>query len=710
MAEQTIQAFIKGTWNLVDDEIIPQDAASDSKNFVTKDGAIELVYGRNLIGTEGLVGSVRGIHFGFKEDGTRVLYRKINTKIQYWDTVGLAWTDITGLTGLTEDAEYSFSNYSSLAGAFTFVSGIDGFWKINNANPGDSISLYDALRNDKGKILIDKSRLFMWDCANASKTILKLSYIDNPYTSYTTIEQEPIGAAGSQIYTGTLSFKAADARRNCFGIVIAGAKSTPMNIISISQATDAVIGVELTDAFITSNWFDAGDKITLHGINGMIEMNDMIGTVVSTTGSTITIDIDSSAFTPYAGPNAGQLGEAEVLKDDRNGTLESDDGGTGTINYTTGVYATDFVVNTTLTPVTAYQWENSNNKGLSDFTWTVAGRVAGEGNQISQDIGGDNILNVLIGQDGKYYSLKSQSSYQLDITAGASTDFDKIFTNLVYRRDIGIPYWRAAVSTSKGVVFINTANPDSPQLTILQRNPLGDNIEPVILFPHFDFSKYDYSECCIDTWERYILVACMRQGSTTNDILLLCDMVQGSVDMTNYGTKCFAKDSGNLYVGSPITQSTYQLFNGFDDDGIKLDNYWTSKGEKYFAEELLKKFRKLIFKGEISKNQSISVYVSYDDSGYQLVGTIDGNATYVDLGSPMTIGSNMVGVYEVGMGAGTLIYPYMCELKVPRQKFRKRKIKFVADEIGYFSLKRLTDKDILQFENRIPKRYRIKQT
>jgi hypothetical protein len=697
--EITTQAFTKGTHNLLDDEIIPADAAKDSKNFTTKDGAIELVYGRKLIGTEGLVGEVRGLHYGYKTDGTKVLYRKINTKIQYFD--GTTWQDV--ITGLTDNSEYSFSNYSSNAGAFTYISGIDGFYKINNANPGSYISLYVSGINDKGKILIDKARLIMWDAEDTSKSALLLSHIDE--MNYTTVTQEFVGAAGSQIYNGTLGFKTTGDTKSAFGVLIAGAKSTPLNIISASQAADGVIGFE--DIY-TNTWIAAGDRISLHGISGMVELNDRIASVVSTTGTTITIDIATTTFAAYAGPNGGQLGEVELLTDDKDGTLSSDDGGTGTINYTTGAYTTDFVVNATLTPVIEYSWEDSNSGGLSDFRYSST-RAAGEGNIITQDIGGDNILNVLLGQDGKYYSLKSQSSYQLDISAGTATDFDKVFTNLVYRRDIGIPYWRAAISTSKGIVFMNTANPDSPEMTILQRNPLGDNIEPVVLFPHYDFSKYDYDECCIDTWERYILVACKTQDSTTNNVLLLCDMVQGSVDMTNYGSKCFAKDSGNLYVGSPLTQSTYQVFNGFDDDGVSIDNYWISKGEKYFKEEVLKRFRKLIFKGEISRNQIVSVYVSYDDGGFALAGQILGSGTYVDIGLPRTIGGNMVGTYEIGMGEGSLIYPYLCEIKVPRNKFRKRNVKFVADEIGYFSLKRLTDWDIIQSENRIPKRYRTKQ-
>jgi hypothetical protein len=51
--KSTIKAFISGTHNLIDDELIPQDAASTSMGWLTRDGKIELMYGRQAQGAEG---------------------------------------------------------------------------------------------------------------------------------------------------------------------------------------------------------------------------------------------------------------------------------------------------------------------------------------------------------------------------------------------------------------------------------------------------------------------------------------------------------------------------------------------------------------------------------------------------------------------------------------------------------------------------------
>lgn len=616
--DSPIYAFTKGVYNLIKDTIIPEDSAQDELNWITQDAKLKLVYGKKPIGAEGGVGSIGGLHVAYKTDGTKILFRKILTKVQYFD--GTDWQDV--ITGLTSGADYCFGNYSSLAGRFVVISGVDGLYKINTANPASYVSLYDATKNDKGYFLINKGRLIMWNCANASKTTLKLSYIDGQDgTVYTTVSSE-----ATTSLSGTLAFKSGHATRNCFGVQI-----------------------------------------------------------------TIT-------------------GSGEVFTDNGNGTLTGSAGGTGTINYITGAYTLSHSGVGTAT----YLWEDSNAKGITDFTFSST-RVASEGNRITQDIGGDQILSVLIGQDGKYYSEKSQSAYVLDISAD-----DKTFTNTVYRTDIGIPSWRAGASTSKGIIFMNTANPDKPELTILQRNPVGDNIEPVVLFPHFKFSNYDYSDCSISTWERYLIISCMKKGSTVNDTILLCDLAQGSVDIAGYNARMFAKDSGNLYAGSPISETVFQLFNGFDDNGYSILNYWIGKGEQYmslksrstrwrFIAERLKKIRRLRFEGAIDPNQEVQVYLSFDDAGFQLVGTITGKGAYVDYTTTQTVGSNMIGDVQVGGADTTNAYPFQCEFKIKCPKFKKRTLKLVATSIGYFELNKMTDWNILLFENRLPSRFRSRQ-
>ena len=607
MAQHKISIFNKGVWNLLTNEDIPKEAVSDSKNWFHQDGEIRLVNGKWLVGTEGVAGGIEGMGVVISHAGTYILFRKISTKIQYYNTTTSLWTDI--IVGLTDGKEYSFASSSSLAGNFMWASGYDGLYKIGMDNITSYCSMYVKATNDKGKIMIDKGRMIMWDCEDASKTTIKMSHIDDQNaTVYTTIAGE-----GTASLTGTLAFKAGSALRSCFA------------------------------------------------------------TAFSITGT------------------------GETYIDNSDGTLTGSLGGTGTINYISGVYT----LSNPGVGLCTYQWENTNSQGLTDFTFTAV-RVASEGNRITQDIGGDKILTVMIGQDGAYYSLKEHSAYRLEISAD-----DKTFTNLVYRTDMGVPSWRAAVSMNKGIVFMDNSKPERPQLTILQRNVLSTEVEPIILFPQFDFSNYSYDNCAIDTWDKYVVIACQSTDSDFNDTILVCNLAENTVDITGYHALMFAKHTGDLYIGSPITESVYKVFNGFDDDGFSVDNFCTLKAENYGTENL-KKYRNLRIQGLIEPDQNIEVYASYDDDAFQLLGEIDGRGGYVDIGSPRVVGSNMVGTIPIGGDNATTVYPYFYELKIKTPKFRKRALKFITNAIGYASINMVLDDGILVFENRIPKRFRVK--
>ena len=72
--------------------------------------------------------------------------------------------------------------------------------------------MYDSTKNFKGKSIITTGRMLMWDLPN-DKTGLYGSRIDpQNSTVYTTVSGEVIADTA----TGTLAFKAGDAKRTCF--------------------------------------------------------------------------------------------------------------------------------------------------------------------------------------------------------------------------------------------------------------------------------------------------------------------------------------------------------------------------------------------------------------------------------------------------------------------------------------------------------------
>lgn len=387
----------------------------------------------------------------------------------------------------------------------------------------------------------------------------------------------------------------------------------------------------------------------------------------------------------------------QVFTDNYDGTLTGSAGGTGTINYTTGAYT----LSASGVGTANYLWENSNALGVTDFSKSST-RIAGEGFVLRQDEGGDAIVTVKVGLDGSYYSLKERSAYQLTLDAA-----DVNPTNIVFRREIGIQSTRGAVSTQRGIVFVNTANLERPELTILQQNPIGGNVEPFILFPEFKFANYDYDNAVLSTYGQFILLSCKTVGADNNDTILLLDIAGKKVDITGYGASTLISDGDYLYMGSPLTLSVYKLYNGFDDDGVVIQNYWTGKDE-LFKVENLKKTKYMRIKGAITQSQSLAVYVDYDNNGFQLIGTILGTGEYVEAQASQTIGSNMIGTAVIGGDDVTLVYPFYTQLKIKTPKFRKRTIKLVALGFGYVNIDTTSDVDILRFENKLPKKYRVK--
>lgn len=624
--DQTIPAFNKGVYNLLNAENIPADSAQDALNFLSVDGKQMLAPGRQALGAEGSVGGTQGFHKGYKVDGSTVLYCKMGTKIKYYD--GSAWQDC--ITGLSATDEYTFANYSSLAGAFTFVNGPGAYYKIINAVPASPVDVYNSSKNFYGYILIDKSRTLLWN-RSTDKTGLYGSYIDRQdSTVYTTVSGEALGVLGSTNYTGTLAFKGGGARRTCFGV-----------------------------------------------------------SITATTG-------------------AG----TETFTDNFLGVLTSNFGGTGTINYATGAYNVTFA-NTTTGAVTGnYQWEDSSLKGVADFSKSGT-RLAGEGFQFPQDEGGDAILSVQIGQDGVYYSLKEKSAYSLSI------DVDDLgATNQVFRKEMGLPYFRAALSTNKGIFFINTANPTNPVMTILQKQQTGNFVEPVTLFGEFDFANYTYDHAAFATYDRWIAVFCRTPKSTTNNRILMCNLESRTVDIVGYTGNMGIQSGSKFYVADSVQSSVYDTFSGFDDLGNSVVGFWkgrdetmgTSSGKGVAVRtDDLKKFRKLKFKGNISLGQSVGVYLSYDSGAYTLVGTIYGGASYVNRSLGQAIGGSLIGVEQVGGDDATNVYPYYMEMKVRPPKFRKVTMKLVPDGIGHFDFNLITYNDLLLFENRMPTANRQKQ-
>lgn len=542
---------------------------------------------------------------------------------------------------------------------------------------------------------VDGSSVYYCKMADKIKYYNGSDWADTGITGFTATED--VSFANYSSLAGTFTFVTSP---NGFWKII---NANPASAVDVYNSAKTLKGYILIDRGRALLWNRATDKTGLYG--SYIDRQDStVYTAVTgeakgaATSGTLAFKSGGARRTCFA-VTMTITGTGEVLTDNYLGVLTGNMGSTGTINYATGAWTCTSAGAGTIN----YSWEDSGVKGLADFSKSGT-RLAGEGFQFPQDEGGDAILKVEVGQDGAYYSLKESSSYRLELDAD-----DLGATNEVYRRGMGLPYWRASVSSSKGIVFMNTANPTNPEMTILQKSKVSLDVEPVVLFTHFNFGNYDYDECGFGQYDRWILVFCKTKGATNNDTILMCNIDEKTVNEITYTGKMSIQDNEKLYVADSLTLSVYEIFSGFDDLGLPIEAYWDYK-EDLLGTDNLKKVRRLRFKGLIDPDQVVEVYLDFDNEGYQKVGEIRGDGTYVNYNETQAIGSNFIGESQIGGDDITNAYGYYAELRVHTGKFRKIGLRLVPTGIGYFDFNLITFWDILGFENRIPKSYRAKKT
>lgn len=623
-----VKTFPYGIIDTVEDQAIPDGAASASLNWLTFGDRIELRRGIALLGTENTgTGEIQGQGIALKNDGTQVMYRKRGRKLEYYDTSTSDWVEVgSNIFPVAATNDYvSFANYASLAGNQFFICSPNaGPFKIMAANPGSYTDLTDPSKNFQGYIKVKQNRMFLWGRMK-DKTGVYGSYIDT--ASYTTVtaENRHNGDGATKTFTGTLAFKGGGAVRTSFGVTF----------------TDGT----------------------------------------------------------------------ETFTDDYNGVLTGSLGGTGTINYTSGAYSITFntapvvgVNNITST----YQWENSNNTGITDFTKSAT-RLAGQGFVFRQDDGGGAVQNVLSYGDVEY-CMHETKTWALTLTA---TDTNA--TNNIYRDRVGIPNWQAATETGSGVYYVDFADQSDPQVRVLTIDTQTAQVVPKSISKArklegeligIDLSNYRFDKAVVREWGDYILVACRYKDATKNNTLLTYNKVTGAWDKHDLSASALVLYNGTLVGGDSLSSNSYTLFSGFDDDESLIANSW--EGNLSDLEiEYLKKCKKFILQGKIQASQAYEVYIAVDNGAYALVGTISGTGSYVDAGNPYLVGTETVGSHVIGDGGdGVNAFNYEHALTLRIDKFQKAKLKFMATTIGYISINRYKWFDIRLYSKRVLQKYK----
>lgn len=581
---------------------------------------------------------------------------------------------------------------------------------LNWLTLGDKIELSGGYRvigteNGAGKI----TGLKVGEKVNGDKMALrtrgqKLEYYNTATSDWVEIGSNLLGSAADgedtsiEFYTSLAGYQAwvSSPNSGLFKVMLANAAAKDMY-----DATENFKGYLLSQNGRLLLWYRLNNKNYLYG-----SYKDVQNTAVYTTVSGEAVGAGGS--TNYSGTLAAVTGKrtcfgvtitdgTTTLTDDKNGAFTG--AGTGTINYATGAYDVTFT-NPTVGSVTAsYQWEDSTEKGLADFTFSST-RLATEGFFLPQPTGGD-LLNVSAYRT-EFYCLHETNAWLFSMPVD-----DLSPTNQVFRENIGLSSARAAVPTGDGIYYIDTANPSQPRFKLLTLGGNNnDQVVPIEFSFNVDLSGYDFSAGVGYKWGDYIIFEGKTADSAVNNRMFAFHAAYKTFDVLDYRANCLADYTGDLWAGEPTTDNVTQLFYGHTANGSIIPNHWEGKLSQLEVDEL-KKFKRFSVRGFIGSGQSIKISLAYDNGAFQEIGTIDGDGDYVNRSVVGLVGATMVGVDEVGGGSsGIDASPYVREFRVRSRKFDKVKVRVEAMNVGYASVTELAFSDIQTYGQRNLTRFR----
>lgn len=401
-------------------------------------------------------------------------------------------------------------------------------------------------------------------------------------------------------------------------------------------------------------------------------------------------------------------GSGEVFVDNRDGTLTGSLGNTGTINYTTG----DYTLSIAGVGTCDYQWEDSTNQGIADFSFSGT-RTAGQGNVFLQGDGGP--LKSIETYGEVEYCGHAFKTYALQNGID-----DTQATNLIFRDREGIPNWRAMKGTSIGIFYVNAIDVANPKIKLLTLQRGSTAVDGVVISNNIDLSAYLFDKCEVKEFEDFVMFSCRTTDSSYNNRFVIYNKNWKSFDIIDYWTLVTAIYNGALVGGESITGNVVRLFSGIDDDDAAIDAHCELNEWDLEYPGFLKTCKYLELEGNIGPDQVFDVKVAVDKGAFVTIGQIKGSGTYVDKTQSVDVGAFTLGRGEVAGGTpqtslGITAYHYWRKIPLRVGRFERVKVRLErgvdadnnnADGIGYYSLSTLRYRDIRVKANKIPRKYR----
>lgn len=656
---------------------------------------IELRRGSALLGTNRNLGTgrVSGLSIATRTDNTQVPFFSYAQKINYYDSTSNTTIEIGSniIPAAASGEDLSIMPYKNIAGAFAYASSPNSsMYKIVVSNPTTPIDLGPT--DYKGNITIGTNRMFLWKRQDTQKqkypNVLYTSVPDrttlSAYTQ-TTKQVVAIGDGSTKTFTGILSGYVP--QTTVFNTEFGGPIAPGTSVTGISNGTTTpytAVGSNLA----------TNDAVYIDGAGGMTQINDLLIPVSSGGVDGGILNINSTAFTPYT--SGGTIYKIEYFIDDQNGVLNSNLGGTGSINYATGAYVLNFHT-APIAGKTIYSQYYSEpvTESITDFVSTGAAAYP------QFDGGGD--IQAVLPFDQVEYAFHLLTSWYLNINATTPT-------NLPYRNRVGTPNFRGGFSSEDGIIYLDNSVPSQPRVQILK---IEDNsatatvtIVPTPLSDQLDLTSFGFAQVAIFRWNEYDVVACQPSQNGViqgqNNSLFVRNIHSGQWDYCDLPASCFDEYNGTLIAGDSFSNNLFTLFSGLDDDGANINNFWQGKVFNLGVDGL-KKFNRFVMKGLIQQSQSIQISFSFDSGNFVQLATVSGTGSYVNVGNPVLVGANTIGSHVVGGGGDILTaYPFEVEFLIPCDLFEYVQPQFLAPSIGYVQIDSFIFKDVRLKARRIP--------
>lgn len=746
-----------------DNRFLKRGETYDALNWMTgrDQDHIELRLGQKVLGTtvRNVSGqSVTGLGVAITNAGlTQVPFFTFGRKIMYYD--GTDTHEVSTVNILPAEAngeDVSMQGYQNLAGSFMYVtSPHSSIYKIAASSPqsvsdqGNDETLgenqYGEVQDYKfGFIKINQSRMFGMDRygriqSSQDQTGLYLSHVDRQSVDdfdnrmpddvpTPVVTQSTTGgtiAPGTYYFVMTMFGPQGTETMQGFEITVIVPSGTSTNRIiftfpNVAGATQYNLYGSTTNNLFVSPSFAATIYAVAPGFgNNVINLlnttfttgqppssttQEEVGNFATGDGTTKTFTGTLSSYVNPLTPFFLQMTDGvEYFQDNKNGILVGSLGGTGTINYITGVVSVTF--NTAPANgariTTAFYLEDATRGGVLDFVPNPIDTTNSSGQVFRQDDGG-GIAQAVFPFNGVEYAFHVLRSWSFQINSDSAGD---TFQNKPYFEQLGIPYPRAAFPTGEGLMFLNISKKAQPQVSILTIPPGSTNLTvvPISLSDQLDLSSFGFVSCVIFRFGELDIMACRMPvnglPNSFNNIVFARNIVSGKWDLLDYSFNCLAEYNGTLIAGDALSVNLLQLFSGFDDNGSVISNYYKTSYQNLELDGL-KKVGYIHMEGLIQTSQKLQVWYSLDNGEYVYLFTINGDGSYVSTTDLVTIGSQIVGSTVVGGGTGTsnggTIQAGRYEIDIPihTDRFEYISLMFVAIDVGYVSVERAGYKDI----------------